>query len=155
MESLIGWAPEEIQLDQPTRMSRHKWVIVVNEALPAGLAANAAACLAATVGQTVPGVLGPAGKDAAGAVHPGLPWAGCTILAAPVERLTRIRAGAAASTGMHHADMPEIAQTNRVYGEYLDQLATTDTDRLPLHAVSLLGPRNRVDKLVRTLPLLQ
>lgn len=152
--SVVGWAPEEIQIDQPTRASRVKWVIVVDESLPAGIAANAAVCLAAAVGQTVPGVCGPAGKDATGTVHPGLPWAGCALLSGPAERLTRIRAQAATREDVFCVDMPTIAQTNRVYTDYLDQLATTDASELTLHAVSVLGPRTWIDKQVRKLPLL-
>lgn len=152
--SVVGWAPEEVQIDQPTRASRLKWVIVVDESLRAGIATNAAVCLAAAVGQTVPGVCGPAGKDATGNIHPGLPWAGCSILSGPAERLARIRAQAAAREDVFCVDMPTTAQTNRVYADYLDQLATTEADALTLHAVSVLGPRTWIDKQVRKLVLL-
>jgi hypothetical protein len=51
--------------------------------------------------------------------------------------------------------MPRAAQTSRVYDEYLASLAETGEDALGYHAVSLAGPRNKIDKLVGKLPLLR
>jgi hypothetical protein len=48
--------------------------------------------------------------------------------------------------------MPSIAQSVRVYDEYVEQLSRTDG--VGYYAVSLIGPRNKVDKIVRKLPLL-
>lgn len=92
--------------------------------------------------------------DADGSTHPGLPWAGCAVLAAPADRLGAIRAKAAASPGVHVTDMPAAAQATRVYDEYLDAVAAAPGDALGYHAVSIVGPRNRVDKIVGRLPLL-
>ena len=148
----IGFAPEEIALGESTRAARLKWVVVVDQDLPAGRAANAAVCVAAATTAGVDGLLGPAARDLSGVDHPGIPWVGCTILAAPAEQLGAIRAGAAASPDMFVADMPAVAQTIRVYDEYLERIAGADE---PAYiAVSIVGPRNQVDRLVRKLPLL-
>ncbi|MEU2348651.1 DUF2000 domain-containing protein [Modestobacter sp. NPDC049651] len=154
-ETVPGWLPDEVVLDQPTRSSRLRWVLVVDADLPAGVAVNAAACTAAQVGSSVAGLLGPGGPDADGTFHPGLPWAGCSVLAAPAEQLSGIAAKAAAALGVWAVGMPASAQTNRVYAEYLQELATTPADGLALRALSLVGPRNRIDKLVGKLPLLR
>ena len=50
------------------------------------------------------------------------------------------------------ADMPAQAQQTRVYAEYLANMSTAET--IDYHAISLVGPRNRVSKLVHSLPLL-
>ena len=150
----VGFEPEEIRTAEPTRSARLKWVIVVDEALPAGRATNAAICVAAATTSAVTGLLGPDAKDADGSVHPGLPWAGCTVLAAPVERLGQIRARAVESLGVFVADMPVQGQATRVYDEYLQQVGETAGAELAYHAVSLVGPRNRIDKLVHRLGLL-
>jgi hypothetical protein len=50
--------------------------------------------------------------------------------------------------------MPAQAQSTRVYDEYLEQVATQAADGLTYYAVSIVGPRNRVDKLIGKLPLL-
>jgi hypothetical protein len=138
-------------MSAPSAEIRLKWVIVVDDRLPKGLAANAAVCVAAATAVGNPGVLGADGKDASGGVHPGLPWAGCSILGAPREQLAVIREQAGADIFV--ADMPVAAQATRVYDEYLAALGADDA---PAYlAVSLIGPRNRVDKLVKRLPLLQ
>ncbi|WP_159792898.1 DUF2000 domain-containing protein [Puerhibacterium puerhi] len=150
----VGFEPDEIRTSEPTRSARLKWVVVVDEALPPGRAANAAICVAAATATDVHGLRGPDAVDAEGGVHPGLPWAGCTVLTAPAAQLAAIRAKAAASLGVYVADMPAAAQHTRVYDEYLEAVAAAGAADLPAYAVSLVGPRNRVDKIVGRLPLM-
>ena len=126
----------------------------MDESLPAGRAANAAVCVASATGVAVRGLLGQDAVDAGGSPHPGLPWAGCTVLSAPGERLAELRDKAAGADGVYVADMPAAAQATRVYDEYLAEVATRPSGELGYYAVSLVGPRNRVDKLVKKLPLL-
>lgn len=145
----------DVRTDLSTRQAKLKWVIVVDEALPAGRLVNAAACMAAAVGKALPDLLGPDGEDASGAAHPGLPWAGCSVLAADADRLRELRGAAAAKDGMLVVDMPEAAQTARVYDQYLDLLAGTKGEDVAYSAISLVGPRNAVDRLVGRLPLLR
>lgn len=154
VDSQVGFAPDEIRTAEPTRAARLKWVVVVDEALPPGRAANAAICVAAATASAVSGLLGPDAKDAGGSVHPGLPWAGCTVLGAPADRLATLRAKAIVSLGVFVADMPTAGQATRVYDEYLQQIGESTPEELVYHAVSLVGPRNRIDKLVHRLPLL-
>ncbi|GII51733.1 hypothetical protein Pth03_01220 [Planotetraspora thailandica] len=152
MSEPVGYAPEEILTGEPTRSARLKWVVVVDETLPAGRIVNAAVCVAAATGAAVAGLLGPDAKDASGHVHPGLPWAGCTILAAPPSKLAEIRARADAAEGVFVADMPDLAQATRVYDEYLEQVSASA--ELGYYAVSVIGPRKTVDGIVRKLSLL-
>ncbi|WP_434316365.1 DUF2000 family protein [Leifsonia sp. P73] len=66
-----------------------------------------------------------------------------------------IRGRAAAATdSVYLADMPAAAQLTRVYDEYRQTLATTPAEDVEYYAVSIVGPRNRVDKIVGRLPLL-
>jgi hypothetical protein len=153
-DAAVGFAADEIDQDAPTRAARLKWVVVVDEALPAGRAVNAAICVAAATSDAVGGILGDAAVDADGAAHPGLPWAGCSVLAADSETLRAVRAKAAASAGTFVADMPAAAQHTRVYAEYLSAVGETPADTLDYYAVSIVGPRNRVDKIVKRLPLM-
>ena len=150
----VGFELDEIRTGEPTRSARLKWVVVVDEALPPGRAANAAICVSAATAAGVTGLLGPDAKDAAGGVHPGLPWAGCTVLGGSAAQLSAIRAKAAGSLGVFLADMPAAAQHTRVYDEYLEQVSAADPAELGYYAISLVGPRNRIDKLVHRLSLL-
>jgi hypothetical protein len=52
-------------------------------------------------------------------------------------------------------DMPTAAQAHRVYDDYLAELARTDPGDLAVCAFSLVGPRNRVDKITKKLALLR
>jgi hypothetical protein len=154
--SRIGFAPGEIVTSEPTRSARYKWVIVVDREVPAGRMANAVACVAATTGALVDGLIAHGGPDASGRDHPGLPWAGCTILAGTSEEVAAVRArvGAVSGEQLLIVDMPTSAQAHRVYDDFLAELAATSPDDLGLCAFSLVGPRNKVDKLTRKLALL-
>ncbi|MEV0198722.1 DUF2000 domain-containing protein [Nonomuraea sp. NPDC050691] len=141
--------------DLPTKELPVKWVIVMDRDLPRGLQANAAACLAASTSQAVPSILGSGGEDASGGAHAGLPWTGCTVLAASSAIVRRIRDDAARTAGVVIADMAAIAQRTNVYDDYLAELARTGAEDLSYYAVSVLGPRADVDRLTGRLPLLR
>jgi hypothetical protein len=51
-------------------------------------------------------------------------------------------------------DMPAGAQTNRIYDEYLAELAGTEPADLATCAISVIGPRNKISKLVKRLELM-
>ncbi|WIX82231.1 DUF2000 domain-containing protein [Amycolatopsis carbonis] len=152
--SRIGFAPDEVDPTVSTRAARLKWVVVVDRGLPPGRAMNAAICAAAATATNVTGLLGDDAVDADGQAHPGLPWAGCSVLAADGPALRTIRAKAMASPGCFVADMPAVAQHTLVYAEYLAGVKETTGEALDYYAVSIIGPRNRVAKIVGKLPLL-
>ncbi len=148
-----GYTPDEMSTGERTGAAKLKWVVIVDRALPPGQAVNAAVCVSAATAPAVAGLLGPGGPDAAGQWHPGLPWAGSSILAATATELAAVRQQAL-DRQLLAADMPAAAQATRVYDDYLRELAKTEPGDLDLLAVSLIGPRNRVAKLVRHLELL-
>lgn len=150
----VGFAPEEVDFSLSTRQARLKWVIVVNADLPPGRAANAAICAAAPTVTAVPGLLGSGVADAEGTVHPGLPWAGCSVLIADSGTLRTIRAKAASRPDMYVADVPAAAQSTRVYSDFIAAVGKTQTEDIEYCAVSIVGPRNPVDKIVGKLPLM-
>ena len=149
-----GYAPGEIVTSEPTRSAKYKWVVVVDTNVPAGRMVNAVACVAATTGALVDGLIARGGPDASGQAHPGLPWAGCTILGGTSEEVAAARSRAASGEDVLVVDMPSAAQAHRVYDHYLAELARTSPDELGICAFSLVGPRNRVDKITRKLTLL-
>jgi hypothetical protein len=151
---MIGFTAEEIDPGTSTRAARLKWVVVVDAALPPGRAVNAAVCTAAATERAVSGLLGDVARDADGDIHAGLPWAGCTVLTADAATLRAIRAKAAARPDVFVADMPAAAQHTRVYRDYLTAVGQTRSADLDYYAVSIVGPRNPVDKMVGRLPLM-
>lgn len=138
-----------------TRTAKLKWVIVADDSLGVGVIANATACLGAAVAAVLPGLVGGEVGDASGQVHPGLPWSGCSILAGDAAKVREIRAKAMTKDGLFVADMSKHAQASRSYEEYRVGLGSTEEVDLGYYAVSLVGPRNRIDKLVGGLPLLR
>jgi Protein of unknown function (DUF2000) len=150
----LGYLPEEIVTSEPTRSAKYKWAIVVDTGVPAGRMVNAVACVAAATGAFVDGLIATGGPDASGRAHPGLPWAGCTILGGTSGEVAAARARAASSEGLLLVDMPAAAQAHRVYDDYLAELVSTDPENLSVGAFSVIGPRNRVDKITRRLGLL-
>lgn len=153
-DQIIGFEPAEVRTGEPTRSARLKWVIVVDAGLPAGRIVNAAACLSAATSAAVAGLLGPGGVDADASIHVGLPWAGCTILAADPERMRQIRDKAFRREDIFVADMPLAAQETRVYDDYLDVLKGLPGAEVSYAAVSLVGARKSVDRIVGGLSLL-
>ncbi|MGH3169759.1 MAG: DUF2000 domain-containing protein [Trebonia sp.] len=150
----IGYAPEEIVTSEPTRSARYKWAIVVDTGVPAGQMVNAVACVAAATGAHVDGLIARGGPDASGSAHPGLPWAGCTILGGTAEEIAAVRERAAARADFLVIDMPAAAQTHRVYDDYIAELGRTKPGELGVRAFSVFGPRNPVEKITKRLTLL-
>ena len=153
-QRLVGFDPDEIDVTASTREVPLKWVVVVDEALPPGRATNAAICVAASTTTRTKGLLGPAVVDADETSHAGLPWLGCTVLGAPAERLATIAQKASAQPGVTVVDMPTQAQHTRVYADFQFAVSRTPTAHLSYYAVSVVGPRKAVDKLVKGLSLL-
>ncbi|MFE7427546.1 DUF2000 domain-containing protein [Streptomyces sp. NPDC057545] len=150
----VGFAPEEVDFSLSTRRARLKWVVVVDADLPPGQAANAAICAAAPTVTSVPGLLGTDTTDAEGTTHPGLPWTGCSVLVADPATLRAIRAKAASRTDVFVADVPAAAQSTRVYSDFIAAVGKTQTEDIDYCAISIVGPRNPVDKIVGKLPLM-
>ena len=128
-------------------------VIVVDDALPPGRAANAAAVLALTLGAREPALVGADLVDADDDVHPGLIPTGLPVLRATRAELgdLRVRAGAA---GLRVVDFPAFGQQTNDYDEVRDAVARTPTAALEYIGVAVHGPRRAVGRLTGRLALL-
>jgi hypothetical protein len=136
-----------------TGQNAERCVIVVDVDLAPGLAANAAAVLAVTLGATVDGLAGPDLVDADGDVHPGLFEKGLPVLGAPREALPGLRARALAA-GLGVIDIPAVGQETNDYEEVRAYVARTATDDLEYLGLALHGPRRAVSRVTGTLRLL-
>ena len=129
-----------------------KCVLVVDSTLPRGLAANAAAVLAATLGARLPGLVGNDLPDADGGSHPGLVTVPLPVLAADTEALRDLRERAVAVPDLVCVDFSRLAQQCRRYDEYADLLAATPGQDLAYLGVGLAGPAKAVTRLTGSLP---
>src|SRR5215470_5934358 len=76
---------------EESRPQPRRCVIVLDQALPIGRAANAAAVIALTLGNRHPHLAGPDLVDASGHAHPGLIPIGIAVLAASGQELNAAR----------------------------------------------------------------
>lgn len=130
-----------------------KCAIVVNDQLPTGLAANAAAVLSLTLGHRVEGLVGPDVKDASGVVHAGIIYVPIPILKGTQEQVDAIVQAAAAHEDIFFVSFSSLAQGCKTYDEYIDKMAMTTTVDLNSVGVGLHGPRKPINKMVGALSL--
>lgn len=129
-------------------------VIIVDSALPAGKAGNAAAVIALTVGQRHPGLVGAPLIDASGFAHPGLIPIGIAVLAASQDELTAIR-NKGLSVTCDVVDFPEQGQQTTHYDDFREAVSTVATEDLRYVGVALIGERKPIGKIVANLGLLK
>ena len=129
-------------------------VIVVDEDLPAGLAANAAAVLALTLGAREPELVGADFVDADAEHHPGLIPIGLPVLRAPRAELVEIRR-LASEDGVRVVDFPAYGQQTNDYDEFRGMVAATPSAELSYLGVALSGPKRDVRRLTGRLALLR
>ncbi len=133
-----------------------KAVIVVDEQIPAGLAANTAAVLSLTLGRRLGELIGPDLKDGSGQVHAGITTVPIPILVADQDTLRQIRDRAAqGDTGLFLVDFTDCAQRTTTYEDYSRLLESTLASDLNYLGLALHGPRKQVQRLTGSLRLLR
>jgi hypothetical protein len=129
-------------------------VIVVDDGLPSGRAANAAAVIALTIGKLGPELVGADLIDKSGVAHPGLIPIGITILGASAGDLPAIRAKALARN-LAVIDFPVQGQQTNDYGAFGAAVAQCETEALSYVGVGIYGPRKAVGKIIGRYGLLK
>jgi len=131
-----------------------KWVLIVAEALPPGLAANTAAVLALTLGRTAPHLFGPDVTDADGRAYPGLTTQPLPVLTADEQALTDL-CTRATDQQILAAVVTDAAQQSKTYPDYTARLAATPTAQLAALGIAVHGPARAVNKITGHLRLLR
>ena len=129
-----------------------KCVLILDEALPPGYAANVAAVMAMTLGTKVPEMIGADFADASGTAHPGLYREGLPVLKAPADALATLRAKAVeAEVGV--VGMPINGHQTNDYEEFTAMLQATPQ---PAYlGLALYGAPRAIKRLTGSLPLLR
>lgn len=130
-----------------------KIVIVVDQDLGAGLAANAAAALALSLSGRIGDVNGPDLRDGDGSIHPGILKLPIPVLKAAGGRLAELRARALGAAGVAALDFTDIAQGARSYGDYETALAEARAGDIAYRGLCLYGEDRAVAGLTGSLPL--
>lgn len=129
-------------------------VAVIDQTLPIGHAANAAAVLALTMGRRQPHLAGEALVDASGAEHPGLIPIGIPVLGAPADELPALRDKAVAA-GLEVIDFPTQGQQTTDYAEFRRLVRATEPGALRYVGVMIYGAKKKVSRLVGRYSLLK
>ncbi|WP_208950977.1 DUF2000 domain-containing protein [Rahnella sp. ChDrAdgB13] len=129
-------------------------VIVINQQLTAGHAANAVAVLALTLGQRHPALVGAPLIDADNREHPGLIPIGISVLVADAEQLTQLHQHLLNDDDMDGIIFPVEGQQTTDYAAFREAVAIVPTGDLVLLGIALAGKKKVVRKLTGKLGLL-
>ncbi len=143
-----------MSLDMESAPEPTRCVIVVDQSLPAGRAANAAAVIALTLGKRHPHLAGGDLIDASGQAHPGLIPIGIAVLVASAPELGALRAKAL-KDGVDVVDFPSQGQQTNDYAEFGLQVREVPTADLTYVGVGLYGRRKAVGRIVGRFSLLK
>lgn len=140
-----------------TGISIEKCVMIVDEALPAGVQANTAAILGMTLGRLAPELVGPDAVDKSGVRHPGIVQLPVPILRTNGDRLRELRARLLEEefADLLYVDFSDVAQCCNQYDEYLAKAAETAENDHRYFGLALGGSKKKVNRLTGNLPLLR
>jgi hypothetical protein len=142
------------ELDQASWPVSIRCVAVVDDALPIGKAANAAAVMALTMGARQPHLVGEPLVDSAGNHHPGLIPIGIPVLGAPAADLASLR-DRASQAGLEVVDFPMQGQQTNDYAEFRRMVGETAPDQLRYLGVMVYGEKKKVSRIVGKYSLLR
>ncbi|RFU49226.1 DUF2000 domain-containing protein [Paraburkholderia sp. DHOC27] len=146
LQNESGDAPANETLTDPVRC-----VIVVDETLAPGKAANAAAVVAFTLGQRHAPLVGAPLQEQDGTAHPGLIPIGIPVLKATADQLSALRRKSVPFCDV--VDFPVQGQATVDYDAFLQAVRALPGDSLQYLAIGLVGPRKKVGKLVGSFAL--
>lgn len=132
-----------------------KCVLVLDETLPPGLAANAAAIMGVTLGKQLPEAVGADVRDGRGREHLGIIAFPVPVLKGSPELLRRLRETLYSPDyqDLTVVDFSELAQGCRTYGEFAEKMR--EEEDLRYFGLAICGARKKVDRLTGSLPLLR
>ena len=134
-----------------------KCVLVIEETMPRGLAANTAAILGITLGRQGPDLVGENVADRAGNIHPGIIRTPVPVLSGGPETFQALRRQLAEPefADVAAVDFTDLAQSCRTYGEFQEKMARTAGEDLRYLGLAICGDKRKVSRLTGSLPLLR
>lgn len=141
-------------VDVPISPPPMRIVLVTREGLPTNVAVNAAAVLGATIGAKLDVAVGADAQDASGTTFPGIVTTPVPILVSDLAGMQELFRRASADAPIAVACLTEVARQARTYESYLADLTVTEDADADIVATVVAGPRSRVTRLTKRLPLL-
>ena len=132
-----------------------KCVMVIDENLPLGFAANTAAIMGITLGRRLPEVVGEDVRDRLGREHLGIIAFPVPVLKASPERLQALREELYRPEfqSLTVVDFSDLAQSCKTYGEFVGKMETED--RFRYLGLTICGEKKKVNRLTGNMPLLR
>jgi hypothetical protein len=139
-------------IEKPT-----KCVLIVDEALPAGVLANTAVILGITLGRLVPEYIGQDVLDGSGHIHKGIVSQPIPVLKGNASLLKTLRGKLYTSSfeDVTVVDFSDIAQNCHIYDEFLLAAKFTPETDFTYLGLLLYGDKKKVNKLTGSMPLLK
>jgi len=134
-----------------------KCVMLIDESLPRGIAANTAAIMGITLGKELPGIVGAdiTGQD--GCKHLGIIEFPVPILRGSPEEIKRIREMLYRPDfqDLTVVDFSDLAQSCKTYDEFTEKMSFISESALQYFGIAICGPKKKINKLTGSMPLLQ
>lgn len=133
-----------------------KCVMILDEALPKGLAANTVAALGLSLGNHVPGLIGPDVSDCDGSIHKGITAVPIPILAVDKDTLKALYGMAMKeSKELLVIEFSTTAQQCHSYDVYCERIIQKSGNDLDYLGICIYGPKKIVNRMCGQLKLLR
>ena len=131
--------------------------MILDETLPRGLIANAAAILGITLGKKLPTIVGQSVADKDGNEHEGIIIFPVSVLAGRKELIKSLRQKlfGADFNDIVTVDFSDVAQGCKTYAEYINKMSDTSESALAYFGIAICGDKKKVNRLTGNLPLLK
>lgn len=138
-------------------MDEQKCVMIIDESLPRGLIANAAAIMGITLGKRMPEVVGADVTDRSGYAHLGIIEFPVPILRGSAEDIRRLRERLYGEefSDVTVVDFSDLAQGCKTYEEFIEKMGQAPESALQYLGVAVCGPKRTINRLTGGMGLLR
>lgn len=138
-------------------LKNEKCVMIIDEDLPLGIIANAAAIMGITLGKEMPEVVGEDVFDGSGRPHLGIIEFPVPILRGNTETIRAVREKLYEPefSELSVVDFSDLAQSCKTYEEFIGKMKVTQEKELQYFGIAVCGTKKMVNKLTGSMPLLR
>lgn len=139
------------------RIETEKCVMILDENLPRGIIANAAAILGITMGNKRPEIVGINVVDKEGNRHNGIIQFPIPVLKGTAETLKQLRDRLFSEkyADLTVVDFTDLAQGCRTYEMFVEKMAACSEEKLSYLGIAVCGDKKKINALTGNMPLLR
>lgn len=138
-------------------IQNEKCVMIIDENLPLGMAANTAAIMGISIGKEIPEVVGKDVFDKSGNRHFGIIEFPVPILKGNAESMQMIRERLYEPefSDLTVVDFSDLAQGCKTYEEFIEKMTLVSETELRYFGIAICGAKKKVNKLTGSMGLLR